>query len=99
MTHCDTSHPAEENLVVELKKIAVLGMPNTGKSTFFNRFTGAQANIGNWPGITVDLTVAKVNLGEEVVQVVDLPGIYDLRGFSEDEAVVQKFLEFNHNYS
>jgi ferrous iron transport protein B len=95
MTHCDTSHPAEENLVVELKKIAVLGMPNTGKSTFFNRFTGAQANIGNWPGITVDLMAAKVNLGEEVVQVIDLPGIYDLRGFSEDEAVVQKFLESN----
>ncbi|MBW4511851.1 MAG: ferrous iron transport protein B [Scytonematopsis contorta HA4267-MV1] len=93
MTHCDTSHPAEKNLLGGLKQIAVLGMPNTGKSTFFNRFTGAQANIGNWPGITVDLMAAKVNLGEEIVQVVDLPGIYDLRGFSEDEAVVRKFLE------
>ena len=36
-----------------IKQIAVLGMPNTGKSTFFNRFTGANASIGNWPGITV----------------------------------------------
>jgi ferrous iron transport protein B len=67
-------------------------MPNTGKSTFFNRFTGAHASVGNWPGITVDLMVAKVELGEEVAEVVDLPGIYDLRGFSADEAVVCQFL-------
>jgi ferrous iron transport protein B len=78
-----------------LKQIAVLGMPNTGKSTFFNRFTGANASIGNWPGITVDLLVAKIKLGLQETQVVDLPGIYDLRGFSEDEEVVRRFLETN----
>jgi ferrous iron transport protein B len=78
-----------------LKQIAVLGMPNTGKSTFFNRFTGANASIGNWPGITVDLMAAKVKLGQQETQVVDLPGIYDLRGFSEDEEVVRRFLENN----
>ncbi len=78
-----------------LKQIAVLGMPNTGKSTFFNRFTGANASIGNWPGITVDLLVAKIKLGQQETQVVDLPGIYDLRGFSEDEEVVRRFLESN----
>ncbi len=76
-----------------MKQIAVLGMPNTGKSTFFNRLTGANASIGNWPGITVELMTAKVNLGEEQAEVIDLPGIYDLRGFSEDESVVQRFLE------
>jgi len=76
-----------------MKQIAVLGMPNTGKSTFFNRITGANASIGNWPGITVELMTAKVNLGEEQAEVVDLPGIYDLRGFSEDESVVRRFLE------
>ncbi len=76
-----------------MKQIAVLGMPNTGKSTFFNRITGANASIGNWPGITVDLMMAKVKLGEEPAEIVDLPGIYDLRGFSEDEAVVRDFLE------
>jgi ferrous iron transport protein B len=76
-----------------MKQIAVLGMPNTGKSTFFNRITGANASIGNWPGITVDLMMARVKLGSEVVEMVDLPGIYDLRGFSEDEQVVRKFLE------
>jgi ferrous iron transport protein B len=78
-----------------LKQIAVLGMPNTGKSTFFNRLTGANASIGNWPGITVDLLVAKIKLGQQQTQVVDLPGIYDLRGFSEDEEVVRRFLESN----
>jgi ferrous iron transport protein B len=78
-----------------LKQIAVLGMPNTGKSTFFNRLTGANASIGNWPGITVDLLAAKIKLGQQQTQVVDLPGIYDLRGFSEDEEVVRRFLESN----
>jgi ferrous iron transport protein B len=78
-----------------LKQIAVLGMPNTGKSTFFNRLTGANASIGNWPGITVDLMAAKIKVGQQQTQVVDLPGIYDLRGFSEDEEVVRKFLENN----
>lgn len=76
-----------------MRQIAVLGMPNTGKSTFFNRLTGANASIGNWPGITVDLMMSKVKLGEEQAEVIDLPGIYDLRGFSEDEAVVRRFLE------
>ena len=76
-----------------MKQIAVLGMPNTGKSTFFNRFTGSHAHIGNWPGITVDLMMAEVKLGDEFAEVIDLPGIYDLRGFSEDEAVVRCFLE------
>jgi ferrous iron transport protein B len=76
-----------------MKRIAVLGMPNTGKSTFFNRLTGSHAHIGNWPGITVDLMMAKITLGNELVEIVDLPGIYDLRGFSQDEAVVRQFLE------
>jgi ferrous iron transport protein B len=78
-----------------MKQIAVLGMPNTGKSTFFNRITGANASIGNWPGITVDLMMAKVILGDEQAFMVDLPGIYDLRGFSEDEEVVRRFLQSN----
>ena len=80
---------------VGLKQIAVLGMPNTGKSTFFNRLTGANASIGNWPGMTVDLMAAKIKLGQQETQVVDLPGIYDLRGFSEDEEVVRRFLAKN----
>jgi len=67
-------------------------MPNTGKSTFFNRIAGANVQVGNWPGITVALAQATVTLNGERVEIVDLPGIYDLRGFSEDEAVVRRFL-------
>ncbi len=70
-------------------------MPNTGKSTFFNRLTGANARVGNWPGITVDLLTADIVLGGQAVEVVDLPGIYSLHGFSEDEQVVRHFLEHN----
>ena len=78
-----------------MKRVALLGMPNTGKSTLFNRISGASARVGNWPGITVDLMGAKVLLGGHIVELVDLPGIYDLHGFSDDEQVVRHFLEHN----
>ena len=78
-----------------MKRIALLGMPNAGKSTFFNRLTGASARVGNWPGVTVDLLGAKVLIGANMVEAVDLPGIYDLQGFSEDEEVVRQFLASN----
>ncbi len=78
-----------------MKRIALLGMPNTGKSTFFNRLTGASARVGNWPGITVELMTARVIVGGTYAQVVDLPGIYSFHGFSEDEKVVRDFLENN----
>ncbi|MEZ0238999.1 MAG: FeoB small GTPase domain-containing protein, partial [Methylophilaceae bacterium] len=78
-----------------MKRIALLGMPNTGKSTLFNRISGASARVGNWPGITVDLMSAKILLGGHIAELVDLPGIYDLHGFSDDEQVVRHFLENN----
>ena len=68
-------------------------MPNTGKSTLFNRLTGASARTGNWPGLTVELLAAKLPLGADLVELVDLPGIYDLHGMTEDEHVVRRFLE------
>ena len=47
-----------------MKRIALLGMPNTGKSTLFNRMTGASARVGNWPGITVELLTGKIIAGQ-----------------------------------
>ncbi|MEI8362782.1 MAG: ferrous iron transport protein B [Betaproteobacteria bacterium] len=78
-----------------MKRIALLGMPNTGKSTLFNRISGASARVGNWPGITVDLMSAKILIGGHIAELIDLPGIYDLHGFSEDEQVVRHFLASN----
>ena len=78
-----------------MKRIALLGMPNTGKSTLFNRITGGAARVGNWPGITVELLSGKILLGSDVVEIIDLPGIYDLHGFSDDEQVVRHFLHDN----
>ena len=79
-----------------MKRIALLGMPNTGKSTLFNRLSGASARVGNWPGITVDLMSAKILIGGHIGELIDLPGIYDLHGFSDDEQVVRHFLSNNH---
>ena len=78
-----------------MKRIALLGMPNTGKSTLFNRISGASARVGNWPGITVDLMSAKILLGGHIAELVDLPGLYDLHGFSDDEQVVRHFFANN----
>ncbi len=76
-----------------MKRIALVGMPNTGKSTLFNRLTGAHARVGNWPGVTVDLASARLPVGPHLAELVDLPGLYDLHGFSDDEMVVRHFVE------
>jgi ferrous iron transport protein B len=68
-------------------------MPNTGKSTVFNRLTGVQAKVANWPGMTVDALTARTILGGRTVELVDLPGLYSLHGMGEDERVVRHYLE------
>ena len=78
-----------------MKRIALLGMPNTGKSTLFNRLSGSSARVGNWPGITVDLMSAKILMGGHIAELIDLPGLYDLHGYSDDEQVVRHFLSNN----
>lgn len=72
-----------------VKRVALIGMPNTGKSTFFSRIIGASAFVGNWPGMTVALLQAQVEMGGHLYRVCRLPGIYNLKGFSEDEAVIE----------
>ena len=78
-----------------MKRIALIGMPNAGKSTLFNRMSGGSAKVANWPGVTVDLLSSKLLLDGGMVEIVDLPGIYDLHGFSDDEQVVRHFLANN----
>jgi len=78
-----------------MKKTALIGMPNTGKSTFFNKISGASERVGNWPGITVGLSSIKTLINGEMTELIDLPGIYSLNGYSEDEEVVINFIESN----
>jgi len=78
-----------------MKKIALIGMPNSGKSTFFNSISGASARIANWSGVTVDIESVRTLIFGEMVELIDLPGIYSLQSGSDDEAVVHKFLKNN----
>jgi ferrous iron transport protein B len=84
--------PAKAGAGKSIRSVAVLGPPNTGKSTLFNRLTGASARVANWPGMTVDVMTARVLMGGAMVRLADLPGIYSLEGHTEDEALVQRFL-------
>ena len=78
-----------------MKKIALIGMPNSGKSTFFNSISGASARIANWSGVTVDIESVRTLIFGELVELIDLPGIYSLQSGSDDEVVVHKFLKNN----
>jgi ferrous iron transport protein B len=64
--------------------IALAGNPNCGKTSLFNRLTGARQRVGNWPGVTVERLEGAYRHEERMVRVVDLPGVYDL---DEDEAL------------
>ncbi|MBQ9694626.1 MAG: ferrous iron transport protein B [Kiritimatiellae bacterium] len=71
---------------------ALAGDPNTGKSTFFNAWTGLRQVTGNWPGVTVEKHLGQIALpnGEQMT-LVDLPGMYSLHAVSEDERVASEF--------
>ena len=71
--------------------IALLGNPNSGKTTLFNRLTGSRQHVGNFPGVTVEKKEGKLRNKEGVV-VVDLPGIYSLSPYSAEEVVARDFL-------
>lgn len=74
-------------------KIALVGNPNTGKSTLFNSLTGLNQKIGNFPGITVDKKTGFCRLPNgQQVEVIDLPGCYSLYPKSRDEAIVLEVL-------
>lgn len=81
-------------------KVALVGNPNTGKSTLFNRLTGLNQKIGNFPGITVDKKTGYMKLADgKAVEIIDLPGTYSLYPKSADESIVFQVLADKSNKS
>jgi len=74
--------------------VALVGPPNSGKSTLFNRLTGMRQKVANYPGVTVEKKhgVARLRAGSDV-EVIDLPGVYSLSPRSEDEQVTHDVLQ------
>jgi len=73
-------------------KVALVGNPNTGKTTLFNLLTGARERTGNWTGVTVDSARREMEVDDRTVEVVDLPGIYSFSPNTEDERVARDYL-------
>ncbi|RPF42566.1 ferrous iron transport protein B [Thermodesulfitimonas autotrophica] len=72
--------------------VALAGNPNVGKSCIFNNLTGARQHVGNWPGVTVEKKEGQMLYAGEAVRVVDLPGVYGLGAFSEDEIIARDYI-------
>lgn len=72
-------------------RIALAGNPNCGKTTLFNVLTGSNQFVGNWPGVTVEKKEGKLRLDREVI-VTDLPGIYSLSPYTQEEVVARNYL-------
>lgn len=75
-----------------MMNVALIGNPNTGKTTVFNKLTGANQYVGNWPGVTID---KKHGFLKDDIKITDLPGIYAMDTFSNEEIISKNFLKDN----
>ncbi len=78
-------------------KIALVGCPNSGKSTLFNRLSGLQQKVGNYPGVTVEKHEATIKISEKNVSIIDLPGINSLHPRTIDERITYDVLMQKNN--
>lgn len=81
-----------------ISTIALVGNPNTGKSTLFNALTGLKQKIANYPGVTVEKKVGFTTIKGEKVRVVDLPGTYSLNPKQPDEKIAYEVLAGKYEY-
>ncbi|MDD3200140.1 MAG: ferrous iron transport protein B [Eubacteriales bacterium] len=72
--------------------IGFIGNPNSGKTTLFNAYTGAQLKVANWPGVTVEKKEGALRYHNHVHKLVDLPGIYSLTSYSIEEKVSRQYI-------
>ena len=88
-------HSDEKERIKMRVKIALVGNPNSGKTTLFNALTGSNQFVGNWPGVTVEKKEGKIkgytSKAEEAI-LVDLPGVYSLSPYTLEEVVSRNFL-------
>ena len=75
-----------------MKRFALAGNPNSGKTTLFNALTGATEYVGNWPGVTVERKIGTYKKLSEPVEIVDLPGIYSLSPYTPEEVIARNFI-------
>ena len=75
---------------MEKKRIAIAGVPNSGKTTFFNAITGARHKVGNWPGVTVEKVEGILTLKDRTIDLIDLPGTYNLSPDTEEQKIAER---------
>ncbi|MCF6148726.1 MAG: GTP-binding protein [Candidatus Kuenenia sp.] len=71
-------------------KIALVGQPNTGKSSLLNSLAGARAIVSNYPGTTVEITKTKIKMDTSLIEIMDTPGVYSIFDASSEEIIVEK---------
>lgn len=87
-----TASEITKSVVAKTSRVALVGNPNTGKSTLFNALAGLSVRTGNYPGVTIEKKVGRCNLGSRTIDLVDLPGTYSLAPRSPDELVAVEVL-------
>lgn len=75
-----------------MTNIALVGNPNCGKTTLFNSLTGSRHQIGNYPGVTVEKKQGKIKFEDNELNIIDLPGIYSLSPYSQEEVVSRNYI-------